>query len=84
MTRLKILGHLVTAEGRRPDPEKVEAIRNLSIPKNLKQLQTFLGMVAFYAKFIPNFGIIAAPLNALNGKNAKFLMGSLNWKPSIN
>lgn len=75
MTKLKILGHLVTSEGRRPDPAKVESIKILAPPKNLKQVQTFLGMVAFYAKFIPNFGVIAAPLNALKRKNAKFVFG---------
>lgn len=80
MTRLKILGHLVTSEGRIPDPTKVEAIKQLSPPKNLKEVQTFLGMVAFYAKFIPQFGIIAAPLNALKRKGVKFKFGESEMK----
>lgn len=75
MTRLKILGHIVTSQGRCPDPTKVLSIKQLSTPKNVKEVQTFLGMVAFYAKFIPNFGVIASPLNALKRKNAKFVFG---------
>ncbi|XP_044733533.1 uncharacterized protein LOC123296136 [Chrysoperla carnea] len=74
MQRLKILGHVISSEGRIPNPEKVEAIRTMPIPKNLKELQSFLGMAAFFARYIQNFSTIVAPLNALKKKDAKFII----------
>jgi hypothetical protein len=42
------LGHLITEEGCRPDPTKVDSIVNFPRPENEKQLKSFLGMVGYY------------------------------------
>ena len=69
---LKFLGHIVSDKGLSPDPAKVEAIQKISIPKNIKQLQSFLGLVNYYKKFIENFSEHALPLtNLIRGKNEK-------------
>ena len=59
------LGHLVTQEGIKPLPQKVEAIENFLPPTNLKQLHRFLGMVNYYCRFIPNCADTLRLLNAL-------------------
>ena len=41
----------MTAEGMRPDPEKVQGIMEFPAPSNIKQLRGFLGLVNFYSKF---------------------------------
>ena len=59
------LGYKISAEGTSPLPEKVEAIRKCNIPKNVKELRRFFGMVNFYRRFIPNAASQQAPLNSL-------------------
>jgi hypothetical protein len=72
-TEIPFLGHLVSAEGVRILPERIEAITALPRPKNLRDLRQFLGMAGFYCRFIPQFSRIAEPLNALKRKNMKFV-----------
>lgn len=47
------MGHLLTADGLKPDPEKVAAIRNMNRPQNRTELQQYLGMVTYLRKFLP-------------------------------
>ena len=51
-TSIEFLGHLVDANGIRPLPEKVEAIKKVTPPTTIKELQRFLGMVNYYRRFI--------------------------------
>lgn len=72
LTEVKFLGHVVTPEGVKADTAKTEAIQNFPIPKNLKELQRFLGMSGWYHRYVPNFSDIAEPLNALKRKGVRF------------
>ena len=49
---LKYLGHIVSPEGIATDPKKVECVREWPVPQNLKQLQSFLGFIGYYRRFI--------------------------------
>ena len=49
------MGHIVTAEGVKIDPARVEAIQKISIPRSKKDIQSFLGKINFIRRFIPNF-----------------------------
>ena len=60
--RIKILGHIISAEGIAMDPAKISAIENMLPPKTVKQLQVFLGMANYYRKLIFNFAKIIKPL----------------------
>jgi hypothetical protein len=51
----KLLGHIVSAEGVRIDPSRVEAIQTLSLPRSKKEVQAFLGKINFLRRFISNF-----------------------------
>jgi hypothetical protein len=51
----KLLGHIVSAEGVRIDPSRVEAIQTLSLPRSRKEVQSFLGKINFLRRFVSNF-----------------------------
>jgi hypothetical protein len=62
---LRFLGHIVSAAGVRADPAKVEAVRKWPRPKNLKELQAFLGTANYVRKHVLGFSILAGPLTDL-------------------
>ena len=51
----KLLGHLVSANGIRIDPERVKAILKICFPRSKKDVQSFIGTINFLRWFIPNF-----------------------------
>ena len=59
------LGHRISADGVHTMKEKTEAILDAPEPKNVQELQSFLGLLNFYAKFIPNLAAILHPLHEL-------------------
>jgi hypothetical protein len=68
MREIKCLGFIVSEEGVRPDPEKLEAIRDYPEPETGLQLKGFIGLINFYGQFVKNLQIILKPLNrALSG-----------------
>ncbi len=60
--QVDFLGHHITAEGATPITRHVEAVQNFSRPQDKKQLQSFLGLVNFYRRFIPAAARILLPL----------------------
>ncbi|KAJ9527976.1 hypothetical protein QJQ45_005577 [Haematococcus lacustris] len=69
-TELAFLGHIVGEHGIAVDPAKVKVVREWHVPRNLKDLQAFLGLANYFRRFIPNFSAIAAPLTDLTSKTA--------------
>jgi hypothetical protein len=63
------LGHVITAEGIKPDPAKIEQIKNYKIPASADEVRSFLGFVGYYRKFSPDFGAIAKPLTRKTHKD---------------
>jgi hypothetical protein len=66
------LGFIINEEGVKPDPKKLEAIRQLPAPTSVREIRGFIGMCSYYRRFIPNFSQIAEPLIDLTRKYAKF------------
>ena len=66
------LGHIISSEGIRVDPSKTDAITKMSVPQSLTELQRFLGMLKYLAKFIPNFAEVNARLRVLLKKDVVF------------
>ena len=69
---IKYLGHVISENGISVDPSKIKAIQDMPYPKKLVQLQSFLGMINYYRKFVCNFSEIALPLYELTKTNATF------------
>ncbi|KAK2702305.1 hypothetical protein QYM36_019085, partial [Artemia franciscana] len=70
-TSVPYFGHLITADGIKPDPSKVQAIIEMPHPSNKDELATFLGMTNFLSKYIPNLSSLNYPLREL-GKQTVF------------
>jgi len=68
-TELSYLGHVVSGEGVKPDPHKIQAINEFPIPRNKMDVKSFLGLAGYYRKFIPQFSKIVKPLNDLLKKD---------------
>ena len=74
-TEVAYLGHIISADGVKPDPGKIESIINFPQPRCPKNIKQFLGLVGYYRRFIPQFSKIAKPLTDLLKKNKIF-----QWK----
>ena len=59
--------------GKKPDKSRAVAIKDMPKPKNVKALQSFLGLVSYYQDFIPNLHNLRAPLNELLRKEKKWI-----------
>ena len=66
------LGLKVSAKGLQPVKEKIEPIVNAPKPKNVTELRSFLGMVQFYSRFLPDLATVLAPLHKLLQKDVKW------------
>ena len=62
---IKYLGHIVSSDGVGTDPDKTSCIEEWPIPTTVKQVQSFLGFVGYYRRFIKGFSKIAKPLHAI-------------------
>ncbi|MEE4247260.1 MAG: RNase H-like domain-containing protein, partial [Kangiellaceae bacterium] len=71
------LGHRIDASGLHPLQEKVKAITAAPVPQNQTQLRSYLGLINYYAKFLPNLASVVAPLHRLLEKSKTW-----NWDPA--
>ena len=65
---VEYLGHIVSHEGVKVDPNKIKDTREWKIPKTLKKLRVFLGLTTYYHKFVNNYGKIVAHITTLLNK----------------
>jgi len=65
----KLLGHIVSADGVSIDPERVEAIQRIEIPRHKKGVQSFQGKINFLRRFVPNFAEIIKPISNMLKKD---------------
>ena len=73
---LQYLGEVVTAQGVKPDPAKVQAIEDMPTPKDQSDLQRILGLVTYMSRFIPNMSNRTSVLRSLLEKDADW-----QWLP---
>ena len=74
-TEIPFFGNVISASGLKPDPRKIEAITNMDPSPCLADLQTFLGMVQFLSRFIPQLASLSACLWDLTKKDSEFQWG---------
>jgi len=68
---VEFLGVVISPKGVEMQKEKVEGVLNWPAPRNIKEVQKFLGLTNYYRRFIKNFARIAAPLHVLVRKEQK-------------
>ena len=69
------LGHRIDAAGLHPFQDKVQAIKEAPEPKSVTELKSYLGMLTYYGKFLPNLSSTLHPLHKLLKKDAPW-----SWK----
>ncbi len=69
------LGHIISAEGIKPDPEKIKVIENYPPLASALDVQRFMGLTTYYRKFVEHFASIARPLTQLTHKDVDFQWG---------
>ncbi|KAG1941111.1 interleukin-1 receptor accessory protein-like 1-A [Pimephales promelas] len=74
-SQVRYLGHVISAEGIRADPAKIDVVRQWPVPKNQTEVRSFVGLASYYRRFIEGFAEIARPLHRLTEKGRKFKWG---------
>ena len=59
-------GHIFSSKGLRVNPEKIEAITNMSAPENVSEVKSLLGMARYISRNTPEYATITVPLRALS------------------
>ena len=73
--KVRFLGHILSQDGVRSDPDKVTAIVNMEEPKTVKDLRCFLGMVNQLSKFMRHLAKMTKPLTDLLSKKNQWMWG---------
>lgn len=81
---VKYLGHVVSADGVRTDPDKISVLKDWPVPRSIKDLRSFLGFAGYYRRFVEGFSQIAKPLNSLlighpTNKKCKSNKAATSW-----
>ncbi|MBE6133033.1 MAG: hypothetical protein E7180_06615 [Erysipelotrichaceae bacterium] len=76
VTETSFLGYVISKDGLKADPEKINAILKWPVPTTVKEVQSFIGLCNYYRIFIKDFAKIASPIHKLTRKNVPF-----NWGP---
>jgi len=74
------LGHRIDQEGLHPTEEKLEAIRDAPKPRNVTELRSYLGLLTYYSKFLPNLASTLNPLYRLLLKSSPWHWGNREQK----
>jgi hypothetical protein len=72
--KIQYLGHVISKEGIYVDPDKIKAIMEWFVPKDVTDIRYFMGIIGYYQRFIEGFSKIAYPITSLQKKGIKF-----NW-----
>ena len=79
-TSLLYLGHIVSEDGIRTDPKKIEAILQWPVPITVTDVRSFLGLTNYYQRFLKGYAKIARPLTTLiSGENADKKKALVVW-----
>ena len=79
LQKIEYLGIMVSENGIEMDVHKIDAIREWPTPKNLKEVQSFMGFCNFYRRFIENYSKIGRALFDLTKKENKYKKGDRFW-----
>ena len=72
---VEFLGHRLGAHGLAVSPDKISAVRDWPVPKNMQDVRSFLGLAGFYRRFVQAFSLKALPLTELTKNDVPFVWG---------
>ena len=72
LNEVSFLGHIVSKEGIRVDPKKIEVVVEWKPPRNVIEVRSFLGLVGYYKRFVKGFSMTTGPMTRLLQKNVKY------------
>ena len=78
-TEVTYLGHVINEHGTKPIPAKIESILSTETPRDKFKVRSYLGLLNFYRRYLPNLASVVAPLSALMKNHAKF-----DWSSEAN
>lgn len=78
--QLAFLGHILTSSGKLPDPKKTKVFQDCQAPTNKEELRSFLGLVTYLGKFIPNLGMLTYLFRTLIRRESKMEWGNREQK----
>ena len=70
---INYMGHILSSEGLFPEPEKVNSIFYMKPPSNTNEVRSFLRLIIYCNKFVPNFAAIIEQLRRLTRQKAEFI-----------
>ncbi|XP_055522812.1 uncharacterized protein K02A2.6-like [Wyeomyia smithii] len=76
--KIRYLGHMLDRQGLRPEPDKIQAIKDMPAPKDLTGVRSFLGALNYYGKFVPDMRTLRYPLDEL----LKSSTSTFKWTPA--
>ena len=74
---IKFVGHTITADGIKTDPEKVDAIINIKAPHDKTSLLRFIGMINYLSPYCENLSSVIRPLTELTKENMAFIWSKI-------
>ena len=72
LREVSFLGHIISEEGIRVDPKKIEVIIEWKPLRNVTEVRSFLGLAGYYRRFVKGFSMTVAPMIRLLQKNTRF------------
>ena len=72
LNKLEFFGHEITQNVVKPSEEKIGDIRDAEAPRNSSEVRSFMGLVQFVSRFIPNLSSVAEPIQRLTRRNVMF------------
>lgn len=80
----EFLGHVITPDGIKPNPDKIKKILEWSLPKSPKEIKQFLGLTGYYRKFIKDYSKITKPMTRYLKKDAKVDVSNSDYIKAFN
>ena len=71
VSEIEVLGHKVSAQGTSVQEQKIEKVSQCPFPKNIGELRRFLGLAAYYRRFVKDYSKIVFPLTEMTKKNSR-------------
>ena len=73
---VEFLGHMVSEAGITPCPRNIDAVKQWTSPRSVKEILQFIGLCSYYRQFIQLFSDIATPMTNLTGKGVEWVWGA--------